>query len=331
MLRFIVMRLLRAVSVLLVTSVVTFSLFFALPADPAFALCGKSCGTDPVKLERVRHAMGLDKPIPEQYVEYMKGIFVGRELPGIAGNQFCEAPCLGYSFEQNELVTSALARTYPITLSLIIPAFILYVLFGVALGVAAALKRGKALDKFAVGLSLVGASSQIFTIGFVLVFIFLVTLKITPPPGYTPITENPIKWASGLWIGWVALGFVSMAIYTRLSRAQMLETLSEDFVRTARAKGLSMRKVYGKHALRAALTPMVTQGGLEIGLLLGGAVITETTTSVNGVGSLAVYAARSGDLAVVMATVLVAAVFVVAFVIVVDFLYAVIDPRVKLG
>jgi peptide/nickel transport system permease protein len=329
MLRFVVMRLLRAVSVLIVTSVVTFAMFFALPADPALALCGKSCDT--VKYERVKHTLGLDEPLVNQYADYMKGIFVGRDLSAIAGGKFCDAPCLGYSFEQGELVTDALKRTYPITLSLIIPAFILYLLFGIGLGVLAALKRGRAMDRFAVGLSLIGASSQIFTIGFLLVYIFLVTLKISPPPSYTPLTENPLKWASGLWMGWVALGFISMAIHTRLSRAQMLETLSEDFVRTARAKGLPLARVYGKHALRAALTPMVTQGGLEIGTLLGGAVITETTTSVNGVGSLAVAAARSGDLAVVMATVLISAVFVVAFVIIVDVLYAVIDPRVKLG
>ncbi len=329
MLRFIVIRLLRAISVLFVTSVVTFTMFFALPADPALALCGKSCDT--TKYERVQRVLGLDQPLPVQYGEYMKGIFVGRDLSAIAGGKHCDAPCLGYSFEQGELVTDALARTYPITLSIIIPSFILYLLFGIGLGVLAALKRGKAMDKFAVGVSLVGASSQIFVIGGILLFVFLVTLKISPPPSYTPLFENPLKWASGLWMGWVALGFVSMAIHTRLSRAQMLETLSEDFVRTARAKGLSMRKVYGKHALRAALTPMVTQGGLEIGGLLGGAVITETTTSVNGVGSLAVAAARSGDLAVVMATVLIAAVFVVGFVILVDVLYAVIDPRVKLS
>ncbi len=329
MLRFIVIRLLRAVSVLLVTSIVTFLMFFSLPADPAAALCGKGCDT--VRYERVKQTLGLDAPIHTQYLDYMKGIFVGRELPGIAGNKFCDAPCLGYSFQQGELVTDALARTYPITLSIIIPAFLIYLTLGIALGVLAALRRGRALDKFAVGFSLVGASSQIFTIGFILIYIFLILLKVASPPGYTPLSEDPLKWAGGLWMGWVALAFVSMAIHTRLSRAQMLETLSEDFVRTARAKGLSMRKVYGKHALRAALTPMVTQGGLEMGGLLGGAVITETTTNVNGVGSLAVAAARQGDLAIVMGTVLIAAVFVVASVIIVDILYAVIDPRVKLA
>src|SRR5262245_16603934 len=140
MLRFVVMRLLRAVSVLIVTSIVTFSMFFALPADPALALCGKSC--DSTKYERVRHTLGLDQPLVNQYGDYMKGIFVGRDLSAIAGGKFCEAPCLGYSFENNELVTDALARTYPITLSLIIPAFILYLAFGIGLGVLAALRRG---------------------------------------------------------------------------------------------------------------------------------------------------------------------------------------------
>jgi peptide/nickel transport system permease protein len=330
MVRFILVRVLRAVLTLWLISVVTFAMFFALPADPAVIQCGKGCTED--RIAAVRHALGLDRPKVEQYGEFMKGIFVDRNLTeGIAGGKLCEAPCLGYSFVYNEPVRDSLARSLPITLSIVIPAFFIYLVIGVGLGVMSALRRGTVFDKLAVGFSLAGASTQIFSFGLLLMVIFAFTLKIAPPPHYTPITQDPLDWAAGLWIGWAALAFISLAIHTRLARAQMLETLSEDYVRTARAKGLTKRRVYLKHALRAAITPTITLAGLEIGGLLGGAVITETTTNVNGMGFIAVEAIRQGDLAVVMATVLVASVFVVAFVIVVDVLYAFIDPRVKIA
>ncbi|HET8684073.1 MAG TPA: ABC transporter permease [Micromonosporaceae bacterium] len=330
MIRFLIIRLLRAVLTLWIISVVTFAMFFALPTNPASALCGKSC--TPERIEEVRRSFGLDRPKIEQYGSYMKGLFVDRQLTeGAAGGKLCEAPCFGFSYVRNQMVGEALRDTFPVTLSLVIPAFIIYILLGVGIGVTSALRRGTAYDKFAVGFSLAGASMQIYSVGLLLMFIFVFSLKIAPPPHYTPITQNPWDWAAGLWIGWASLAFISLAIYARLSRAQMLETLSEDFVRTAQAKGLSKARVYGRHALRAAITPIVTLAGLDIGFLLGGAVITETTTSVYGVGSLAVEAIRQGDLSIVMATVLIASVFVVTFVVIVDALYAVIDPRVKLA
>lgn len=330
MLRFIVLRVLRAVLTLWLISVVTFSMFFMLPTNPASALCGKSCTAD--RIAEVRHSFGLDQPKIEQYANYMKGLFVDRQLTeGASGRKFCEAPCFGFSYTRNQMVSEALADTYPVTLSLVIPAFLIYVLFGIVLGVTSALRRGSTYDKFAIGFSLTGASMQIYSVGLLLMVLFVFTLKIAPAPHYTPLTEGPLAWAGGLWIGWLSLAFINLAIYARLSRAQMLETLSEDFVRTARAKGLDKARVYVKHALRAAVTPIITLAGLEIGSLLGGAVITETTTSVYGVGSLAIEAIRQGDLSIIMATVLIASVFVVAFVVIVDVLYAVIDPRVKLS
>jgi peptide/nickel transport system permease protein len=328
-LRFIVIRLLRAVLTLWLISVVVFSMFFMLPTNPASALCGKSCNAE--RIAQVRHSFGLDRPKYVQYADYMKGLFVDRTLAeGASGNKFCEAPCFGFSYTRNQMVSDALADTYPVTLSLVIPAFLIYVIFGLVLGVTSALRRGSPYDKFAIGFSLTGASMQIYSVGLLLMTLFVFTLKIAPAPHYTPFTDNPLAWAGGLWIGWLALAFINLAVYARLSRAQMLETLSEDFVRTARAKGLDKPRVYVKHALRAAITPIVTLAGLEIGGLLGGAVITETTTSVYGVGSLAVEAIRQGDLAIIMATVLIASVLVVAFVVTVDLLYVVIDPRVKL-
>jgi peptide/nickel transport system permease protein len=284
MARFIMVRVLRGILTLWLISVVTFFMFFALPADPAVALCGKGCDT--AKVEQVRHALGLDRPKVVQYGDFIKGIFVDRNLTeGVAGGQLCEAPCLGYSFVYNEPVTDAIARTFPITLSIVVPAFIIYVVVGVGLGVLSALRRGSVFDKFAVGFSLVGASMQIYTVGLLLMLAFSFTLKIAPAPHYTPFLEDPLDWAAGLWIGWLSLAFISLAVYARLSRAQMLETITEDFIRTARAKGLSGLKVYGRHALRAVVTPLVTLAGLDIGLLLSGAVITETTTSAGTRGS----------------------------------------------
>jgi peptide/nickel transport system permease protein len=329
MVRFIVLRLLRAVLTLWVISVVTFAMFFLLPTNPASALCGKSCSAE--RIASVRHSFGLDRPKYQQYADFMKGLFVDRQLTeGASGGKLCQAPCFGFSYTRNQMVGEALKDTFPVTLSLVIPAFLIYVTVGLLLGITSALRRGSPYDKFAIGFSLAGASMQIYSVGLLLMMLFVFTLKIAPAPSYTPITENPFAWARGLWIGWLALAFVSLAVYARLSRAQMLETLSEDYVRTARAKGLPKTVVYGKHALRAAMTPILTLAGLEIGSLLGGAVITETTTGVYGVGSLAVEAIRQGDLSIVMATVLIASVFVVAFVLIVDLLYAVIDPRVKL-
>jgi peptide/nickel transport system permease protein len=207
---------------------------------------------------------------------------------------------------------------------------VLWLCFGVGLGVLSALRRGTIFDRLAIGISLTGASLQLYFVGAVLLLVFTYTLKIVPVPHYTPLLENPVKWASGLVLAWLALAILFSAIYARLARAQMLETLSEDFVRTARAKGLPKVRVYGRHALRAAITPMVTIAGLDVGAALGGTVITETTFGLRGLGRTAVDAVRAGDLPTIMATVLVAAAFIVVANIVVDVLYAVIDPRVKL-
>ena len=199
------------------------------------------------------------------------------------------------------------------------------------LGTAAALRRGGALDKFSVGFSLGGASMQIFVLGPILVAVFVYGLGWLPRPTYTSPLVNPLAWATGLILPWVTLGAINSALYTRLSRAQMLETLSEDYVRTARAKGLTRREVNYRHALRAAITPIVTIAGLDIGINLGGVVITETTFNLQGVGRYAVQAINDLNLPIVMATVLLAATFIVVANVVVDMLYATIDPRVKLS
>lgn len=329
MLRFIIRRILVALLTLFAISFLTFSMFFALPRDPVTAQCGKGC--QPERVERVRHELGLDRPYMVQYAEYMRGVLVGRQLGSIQGGKYCAAPCLGFSYETSEFVKDKIIRVLPVTISIVLPAMTLWLLVGIGLGMISALRRGTVFDKTAIGISLAGASMQVFFLGLVLQLLFVYTLKIVPQPSYTPITENPAKWAGGLMLAWITLAMLNSAIYARLSRAQMLETISEDYIRTARAKGLPANRVYGKHALRAAITPIVTIAGLDLGSFLGGTVITETTFGINGLGRTAVDAVRSGDMPTIMAVVLLAAVFIVIANILVDVLYTVIDPRVRLG
>ncbi|MCG5436498.1 MULTISPECIES: ABC transporter permease [Micromonospora] len=327
MARFLLKRLFSATLTLFAVSVLTFLMFFALPRDPVSSICSKNC--NPERLERVRDDLGLNDPLISQYAGYMKGIVTGRDLGSAQGGR-CDAPCLGWSYVTNEAVSDTIARVLPVTLSIVIPAAVLWLLLGVGLGMVSALRRGTWLDRLAIGFSLTGASLQLYFVGAVLLLVFVYNLRLLPVPSYTSIFDNPAKWASGLVLAWVALAFLFSAIYARLSRAQMLETLSEDFVRTARAKGLAKPKVYGRHALRAAITPVVTIAGLDVGGALGGTVITETTFGIQGLGRTAVDAVRSGDLPTIMATVLIAAVFVVLANVLVDLLYAAIDPRVRL-
>ncbi|MEU5565784.1 MULTISPECIES: ABC transporter permease [Micromonospora] len=327
MTRFLVKRLFSATLTLFAVSVLTFLMFFALPRDPVTGMCPKNC--NPERLERVRDELGLNDPLVTQYAGYMKGIVTGRDLGSAQGGR-CDAPCLGWSYVTNEAVSDTIARVLPVTLSIVIPAAVLWLLLGVGLGMISALRRGTWLDRLAIGFSLTGASLQLYFVGAVLLLVFVYNLRILPVPSYTSIFDNPLKWASGLVLAWFSLAFLFSAIYARLSRAQMLETLSEDFVRTARAKGLAKPKVYGRHALRAAITPVVTIAGLDVGGALGGTVITETTFGIQGLGRTAVDAVRAGDLPTIMATVLIAAVFVVLANVLVDLLYAAIDPRVRL-
>ncbi|GAA2629494.1 ABC transporter permease [Dactylosporangium fulvum] len=324
---FLIRRILLAGLTLFAVSVVTFLMFFALPRDPATAMCPKNC--DAARLERVRTELGLNDPKHVQYLNYMKGVFVGRDLGASQGGH-CDAPCLGYSYVNSEPVTETFGRVIPVTLSIVIPASVLWLGIGIGLGMISALRRGTVFDRLAIGVSLAGASMQLYFVGGLLLLIFVYTLKVLPYPRYTSILDNPWDWATALILPWCALAFLFSAVYARLSRAQMLETMTEDFVRTAEAKGLKRRTVVGRHALRAVITPLVTTAGLDVGAALGGTVITETTFGLRGLGRTAIDAVKDGDLPTIMGTVLIAATFIVVANIVVDVLYTTIDPRVRL-
>jgi peptide/nickel transport system permease protein len=328
-LRFIVRRVISSVLILAVVSLVTFLLFFAVPGDPGRLSCGKICTAD--KLAEIHHNLGLDRPVAVQYGEYVKGIVVGRDVRESGDVKHCSAPCFGYSYVNHQPVWETFLDRFPATLSLALGAAVLFLTGGVALGLISAINRGRSFDKLAIGLSLTGASLQIYFIGIVARAFFVDKLQWLPQPGYTPLTENAGKWFSGLLLPWIILAFVNAALYARLSRASMVEALQEDFVRTGRARGLSGRSIYLKHAGRAAITPVITVFGLDLAGLLGGAIITETVFSIQGVGRLAINSVFASDLPMIMATVLLAAVAIVIANLIVDIAYAVIDPRVRIS
>lgn len=325
---YVIRRILIGLMILVLLSMVVFLLFDLLPADPAALTCGKSCTPQVIEANRVR--LGLDLPLWQQYFEFVKGLFFGRTYGSGTATFTCAAPCLGYSFRKGEEVTPLIMNALPVTIYLAVGAFVLWIIVGVLLGIFAALNRGRWQEKLTLGGALVGYSFPSFFIGLLLLFFVVIRWRLLPYPSYVPPTEDPIRFLQTMILPWITLALVFAAFYIRLTRNQMLETLSEDYIRTARSKGLPERRVIGKHGLRAGLTPIVTAAGLDLAGLLGGAIIVESVFSLPGLGRLAITSVLDADLSVIVATVLVAGSFIVIANIVVDLLYAVIDPRVRL-
>jgi peptide/nickel transport system permease protein len=327
-LRFLIRRILSAVLILLVVSAVTFFLFFALPGNPARLVCGKSC--NPTRLAEIKHGLGLDRSIFVQYWDFMKGIFVGRDYTFAGQPTHCGVPCFGYSYTTKQQVWSTLLDRFPATISLAIGAATLFLIVGVGLGAIAALRAQTWFDRFAISFSLIGASLQIYFIGPLLKNVFVDQLHWLPDPRYVPISNSPTSWFKGMIIPWITLAIVSTAVYARLTRSRMLDTLGEDFVRAGRGRGLKTSTLHLKHTGRATLSPVLTVFGLDLAGLLSGAVITETVFNIQGIGKLAVTSVFNDDLPMIMATVLIGAALVVIANVVVDIAYAVVDPRVRL-
>ena len=326
---YVVRRLLTGLLILVLLSMLTFVLFNALPADPAALTCGKNCTPQVIEANRVR--LGLDLPLWQQYIDFVKGLFVGRTYGTGSATFACAAPCLGYSFRRGEEVTPLIVDALPTTIYLAVGAFVIWTVVGVLLGIFAALRRGRWEEKATLGAALVGYSFPSFFIGLLLLFFVVIRWRLLPYPSYVPPTDNPVQFFQTMILPWITLALIFAAFYIRLTRNQMLETLSEDYIRTARAKGLPERTVIRKHALRAGLTPIVTAAGLDLAGLLGGAIIVESVFTLPGLGRLAINAVVDADLPVIVATVLVAGTFIVFANIIVDLLYAVIDPRVRLS
>lgn len=329
MFAYLVRRVLGMLLLLFLLSISVFFLFNLLPGDPARLTCGKAC--TPVIIEANRHRLGLDEPVPIQYVKFVSGIFFGRTFSADSPKPIeCGAPCLGYSFTRHEEVMSLIARSAPVTFFLAVGAFIMWIFVGLSLGIFAALNRGRWPDRLIMGISLIGYSMPAFFIGLVLVFFVIIKWQFLPFPSYIPPWENPFQFFQTMLLPWVVLAVLYAAFYIRLTRNQVLEVLSDDYVRTARAKGLPERVVVVKHALRAGLTPIVTAAGLDLAGLLGGAIISENIFSLPGLGALAVNSITDSDLPLITGITLLTASIIIFANLVVDLLYAVVDPRVRI-
>jgi peptide/nickel transport system permease protein len=323
------------VVMLFAISIITFLLFFAIPADPAKLTCGKNC--TPALIEANRHSLGYDKPMTTQYVNFLKGFVKERDFPDDKKLEktnpgsivHCKAPCLGYSPSQQTTINYIFGRAAPITLSIGLGAFVLWVFFGVLFGVISALRRGKISDKVLLSVSLIGYSFPTFFIGLIILQILTYKYSLLPEPAYVSPFSNPEKWMSGMIGPWITLAAVYAALYVRLTRAKMLETMTEDYIRTARAKGLSRPRIVIKHGLRAALSPIVTIAGLDLASVIGGTAITESVFNLDGMGKTVIDAIKNVDLPIIVVGVLIAAAAVIVMNFVVDLLYAAIDPRVR--
>jgi peptide/nickel transport system permease protein len=311
------------VLVLFAITVVVFVIFFKTPGiDPARLVAGRN--PSPQVLQEIRHQFGLDRPFPVQYGLMMKKLFVSRDL-------------VSYS-NQGQKVVPEIVAAAPATLSLVFGAALIWVLLAILLGVAAAVMRGTVLDPLLMIAALIGISMPVFWLGEVANLITQSRLHHTflfswvPPLGYTPLTQNPGRWFEGLVIPWLTLATLYVGFYARVLRASLLEIQNEDYVRTARAKGLSERRVLIRHTLRNSMITFVSLFGLDFGVLVGGgALLTEVVFGIHGVGFLTYQSLTNLDLPVIIATVIYGAFFIVLANTIVDIMYAWLDPRVRLA
>ncbi|MEU6235891.1 ABC transporter permease [Kitasatospora sp. NPDC047058] len=336
MFAYILRRTLAAVVLLLVVSAVTFAIFFLLPrlaGETTDQLATQYIGKNPSPeaVAAVKKNLGFDQPIYVQYGRFLKALVSGAEYKFGPDAATCHVPCFGYSFKNHLEVWPELTKRIPITLSLAVGAAVLWLVSGVATGVVSALKPRSIFDRLSMGIALAGVSLPVFFTGALLLTLFSYEWPILDNLQYVNFTDDPLMWARNLILPWISLAFLYSALYARLTRAGMLETMSEDYIRTARAKGLVERKVVVKHGLRSALTPIVTIFGMDLGLLLGGALITEQVFSLQGIGAFAVSAIADNDLPKILGVTLLAAFFIVLCNLVVDLLYAAVDPRVRLS
>lgn len=339
MLVYTIRRLIGAFALLVVMSIATFLLFYAAPTDPARLTCGKNC--NPTTIAQNRHILGLDKPLYTRYTDFVGGLFHERLFPDdpqLAKTHpsaviHCPAPCLGYSPQINDgggsLIWTYLKPRLPVTLGLTLGAFVIWIVSGVLLGILAALRRGKLIDRLLVSGALIFYSFPTFFVSLLLLEVVCFQFHWLQTPQYHGLSSGLGTYLYNMFLPCLTLALVYGAAYIRLTRTYMLETMSEDYLRTARAKGLNGRKIVFKHTLRAALTPILTFSGLDLGALLAGAPITETVFNYQGIGQAAVSAAVSFDLPTTTIIVLLSAAFVILANLIVDLLYGVVDPRVK--
>src|SRR5262245_22896541 len=317
MARFLVRRILLGLVVLWVITTIVFVMFFVAPSNVAQLIAGRQATPETVAL--VKHRLGLDRSVPDQYRSYLWNLLHGD---------------VGYSFYNSTSVRSLIWQRVPVTFSLAIGAAILWLVIGVSSGVLSATRPRSLADRLVTVSALFFYSMPAFLLGLIFLYFFffrlhLVGIDLFPGSGYVPLTQSPVQWAQHLILPWLTIALVTAALYSRLTRGAMLDVLGEDYIRTARAKGLNDRRVVYRHALRSAITPVVTQFGIDLGTLLGGVIIVENIFGLPGLGQLAVQSVTQQDLPVIIGTVVLASAFIVAANIVVDIGYAFLDPRVR--
>jgi peptide/nickel transport system permease protein len=320
MIQYIIRRLLWGVVLLIAVIAITFVLFYLLPnVDPAVLRAGRN--SSPKIISEIAHNLGTDKPVYEQFWDYMKRLVLHLDF--------------GYSYYSGASVKSLILNRLPATLSLTIGAVVIWLAIGIPIGIISAIKRRTLLDRSAMGTALVFVSAPVYWLGLLVLFMFSADIGKFPIPflhgagSYVGLTVSPINWFESLLMPWFVLAATSAAIYARLVRGSLIDVMGEDYIRTARAKGLRERTVVMKHGLRSAITPLVTVLGLDIAILLGGAVLTETVFDIPGIGRLNYDAITHGDFPIIQGTIIFAAFFIIIANILVDVGYAYLDPRVK--
>lgn len=312
--RFVVRRLVSMVAVLVAISVLTFLIFNVIPnGDPAYRLAGRTPTRG--QIEAIRHQWGFDRPIYIQYAKTMEKVFTGDLV----------------SYVNQIDVDQEIVNDVPRTFSLAIGAAIMWMVLATGLGLYTAVRAGKFSDRFLTVLALIGISMPVFWIGALMNYYLGFKWKIFPNGGYVPVTQDPVQWAYHLILPWTALSLLFIGIYSRVLRSNVLDTINDDYVRTARAKGLSERQVMLRHVLRNSLIPIITLWGLDFGAVLGGgAILTETVFNLQGVGQFAAESIGQLDVPPVLAITMFGAFFIVLLNTVVDIVYAALDPRIRL-
>lgn len=319
MTRFLARRIAYGVIVLWVVATLVFIMYYVAPHDPARLIAGR--GANAATIRDVRHRLGLDRPVLSQYGNYLWNLLKGN---------------LGYSYFNSEPVSTIIGQDLPVTASVAVGGAVLWLLIGVSSGVLAATRPRSLADRSVTAFALFFYSMPTFLLGqlFLLLLFFrlhLLGFNFFPGGGYVGITDSPTEWARHMILPWFTIALVTASVYSRLTRGSMLDVLGEDYIRTARAKGLSERRVVYRHGLRAALSPVVTQFGIDLGTLLGGIIVTEYVFGLPGLGAAIVQAISRQDQPVIIGLVILASAFIVLANIVVDVLYAVLDPRVRLA
>ena len=315
---YIIRRLLWVVVLLFLVSLLTFVIFYLLPtANPALLRAGHQ--PSPALVAEITKKLGLDKPWYVQYLDYMKALVFHFDF--------------GYSYQYNIPVKQQIFSDLPATISLAVGAAIVWLVIGIAVGTISAIRPRSRFDRLAMGTALVAISAPVYWLGLVSLTLFSTDIGVIPIfPGsdsYVPLTQNPWHWFTSLIMPWFVLAAGFAAFYARLLRSNLMEAMSEDYIRTARAKGLPERTVILRHGIRSAITPIVTAAGLDIGVLLGGVILVESVFNIPGIGRLAFDAISNDDLPMIQGTVLLGAFFIVMCNLIVDIAYAFIDPRVR--